>query len=76
MKQRRFSVSTLLLVAVTTAAAACLGQSIEPFSHEMAAQFVFILKNLGFKYVTLDCEGYRSGSMNAVLPIESIKMAE
>ncbi|MCE0521286.1 MAG: ATP-dependent sacrificial sulfur transferase LarE [Methylacidiphilales bacterium] len=25
------------------------------------------LKELGFHYVTLDCEGYRSGSMNAVL---------
>jgi pyridinium-3,5-biscarboxylic acid mononucleotide sulfurtransferase len=28
---------------------------------------------LGFKYVTLDCEGYRSGSMNAVLPVEAIR---
>ena len=46
------------------------------FSSKMALQFVSIFKNLGFKYVTLDCEGYRSGSMNAVLPIESIKMAE
>lgn len=26
----------------------------------------------GFLYVTLDTEGYRSGSMNAVLPLESI----
>jgi hypothetical protein len=25
--------------------------------------------------VTLDCEGYRSGSMNAVLPIEQIRVA-
>ena len=24
----------------------------------------------GFRYVTLDCEGYRSGSMNEVLPVE------
>jgi uncharacterized protein len=46
------------------------------FSPKMAPQFVSIFKNLGFKYVTLDCEGYRSGSMNAVLPIESIRMAE
>ena len=28
---------------------------------------------LGFKYVTLDCEGYRSGSMNAILPAEAIR---
>ena len=42
---------------------------------EMAARFVPIFKRLGFKYVTLDCEGYRSGSMNAVLPIEQIRKA-
>lgn len=45
------------------------------FVPEMAAQLVPVFKKLGFKYVTLDCEGYRSGSMNAVLPIENIKMA-
>jgi uncharacterized protein len=28
------------------------------------------LKEAGFKYVTLDCSGFRSGSMNAVLPVE------
>ena len=28
------------------------------------------LKNLGFTYVTLDLQGYRTGSMNEVLPIE------
>ncbi len=31
------------------------------------------LKSLGFRYVTLDLEGFRSGSMNQVLPPESIK---
>jgi uncharacterized protein len=46
------------------------------FSPKMASQFLSIFKNLGFKYVTLDCEGYRPGSMNAVLPIESIRMAK
>jgi pyridinium-3,5-biscarboxylic acid mononucleotide sulfurtransferase len=45
------------------------------FSPEMAARLVPIFKKLGFKYVTLDCEGYRSGSMNAVLSIENIKTA-
>jgi len=44
-------------------------------SRQMAAQLVPIFKRLGFKYVTLDCEGYRSGSMNAVLPVEDIKVA-
>jgi uncharacterized protein len=36
---------------------------------EMAGQFTAIFKNLGFKYVTLDLEGYRQGSMNEVLKI-------
>jgi len=45
------------------------------FTPETAARLVPIFKKLGFKYVTLDCEGYRSGSMNAVLPIEQIRMA-
>jgi len=34
----------------------------------MAAQFTTIFKALGFKFVTLDLEGFRSGSMNALLP--------
>jgi len=46
------------------------------FVPEMAARLVPIFKKLGFKYVTLDCEGYRSGSMNAVLPIEQIRTAK
>jgi len=46
------------------------------FIPEMAAQLVPIFKKLGFKYVTLDCEGYRSGSMNVVLPIEQIRLAK
>ena len=28
------------------------------------------LKQIGFKYVTLDCGGFRSGSMNAILPAD------
>ena len=34
---------------------------------EMAAAFAAIFKPLGFLYVTLDLEGYRQGSLNAVL---------
>ena len=34
----------------------------------MAAEFARIFKTLGFKFVTLDLEGFRSGSMNALLP--------
>jgi pyridinium-3,5-biscarboxylic acid mononucleotide sulfurtransferase len=36
-------------------------------SSEVAAQFTAIFKPLGFHYVTLDLEGYRQGSLNAVL---------
>lgn len=36
---------------------------------EMASRFTRIFKELGFTYVTLDLEGFRSGSMNAVLPV-------
>ena len=32
------------------------------------------LKSLGFKFVSLDLEGFRSGSMNAVLAVESLKI--
>ena len=34
---------------------------------DMARQFTAIFKPLGFHYVTLDLEGYRQGSLNAVL---------
>jgi uncharacterized protein len=34
---------------------------------EMAGRFTAIFKPLGFKYVTLDLEGYRQGSLNEVL---------
>lgn len=37
-------------------------------SPAVAAQFAAIFKALGFKFVTLDLEGFRSGSMNALLP--------
>ncbi len=39
----------------------------------MAAQFTAIFKQLGFQFVTLDLEGFRSGSMNALLPIEQLR---
>jgi len=42
-------------------------------SPEMAAEFTRILKGLGFTYVTLDLEGFRSGSMNAVLPAKVLE---
>jgi pyridinium-3,5-biscarboxylic acid mononucleotide sulfurtransferase len=37
---------------------------------EMASEFTRIFKALGFKFVTLDLEGFRSGSMNTLLAAE------
>ena len=39
-------------------------------SPEMAAEFTRIFKALRFKFVTLDLEGFRSGSMNTLLAAE------
>jgi uncharacterized protein len=39
-------------------------------SMEMLDQITAALKLAGFQYVTLDCAGFRSGSMNVVLPVE------
>jgi uncharacterized protein len=41
-------------------------------SPAMAAEFSRIFKGLGFKFVTLDLEGFRSGSMNSLLPAEAL----
>jgi pyridinium-3,5-biscarboxylic acid mononucleotide sulfurtransferase len=43
----------------------------ETFRRELAAYF----KSLGFKYVAVDLEGFRSGSLNAVLPTELLQIA-
>jgi uncharacterized protein len=37
---------------------------------EMMDSISAALRQAGFQYVTLDCAGFRSGSMNAVLPVE------
>jgi len=42
------------------------------FTSAMAAEFSRIFKALGFKFVTLDLEGFRSGSMNSVLSVEQL----
>jgi uncharacterized protein len=41
----------------------------------MAAEFTRTFKALGFKFVTLDLEGFRSGSMNSLLPTEQLLRA-
>ncbi len=42
---------------------------------EMARRFTSIFKSLGFKYITLDLEGYRQGSLNEVLNLSSVSPA-
>ena len=37
---------------------------------EMLDSITAALKQAGFQYVTLDCSGFRSGSLNAILPAE------
>jgi uncharacterized protein len=39
-------------------------------SDEVRENIVDQLKRLGFAYITLDLQGYRTGSMNEVLPVE------
>jgi uncharacterized protein len=41
-------------------------------SPSMADELTRIFKTLGFKFVTLDLEGFRSGSMNSLLPLEQL----
>jgi len=54
-------------VARIEAALDVLQQFTDPqFRREVVDYF----KSLGFKYVSLDLEGFRSGSLNAVLPVE------
>ncbi len=40
---------------------------------EMAREFTRVFKALGFKFVTLDLEGFRSGSMNQLLTTEELQ---
>ena len=44
-------------------------------SPDMLATFSRLFKEIGFLYVTLDCEGFRSGSMNAALAPEILAHA-
>ena len=41
-------------------------------TEEMAREFTATFKTLGFKFVTLDLEGFRSGSMNQLLTAEEL----
>jgi uncharacterized protein len=50
-------------------------EMVRAMTAEMAVEFSRIFKKLGFKFVTLDLEGFRSGSMNALLTPEQIGRA-
>ena len=39
-------------------------------SVSMMKAMAAVIRAAGFQYVTLDCAGYRTGSMNEVLPVE------
>ena len=40
---------------------------------EMLDAITAALKQAGFQYVTLDCVGFRSGSLNEILPVEVLQ---
>jgi uncharacterized protein len=42
---------------------------------EQRAAIVAKLRELGFRYITLDLEGFRSGSLNAALPLVELRVA-
>ncbi len=42
------------------------------FSSELGSQIVREVKEAGFRFVALDLEGYRSGSMNSLLPVRDL----
>jgi len=44
-------------------------------SMAMLDEITAALRALGFRYITLDTQGYRSGSMNEVLPISAVAAA-
>ena len=43
-----------------------------PLREELLAE----LRAAGFRYATLDLAGFRSGSLNEVLPVESLRVLE
>jgi uncharacterized protein len=43
---------------------------------EVRGELVGAFRALGFKFITLDLEGFRSGSLNAVIPLESLQLTK
>ncbi len=48
------------------------GELSRALSLDMLERITFAVKKAGFTYVSLDTEGYRSGSMNAILPVSAL----
>jgi uncharacterized protein len=42
----------------------------EPFREQLASK----LRSLGFKFATVDLEGFRSGSLNTLVPVEQLQL--
>jgi pyridinium-3,5-biscarboxylic acid mononucleotide sulfurtransferase len=42
---------------------------------EVRGELVKAFRALGFKFVTLDLEGFRSGSLNALIPLDNLRLA-
>jgi uncharacterized protein len=47
-----------------------------PLVIEHRERIVRRLKNLGYRYVTIDLAGFRSGSMNEAIPLQTVGSAE
>jgi uncharacterized protein len=41
---------------------------------EVSRELVPAFRALGFKFVTLDLEGFRSGSLNTLVPVELLQV--
>jgi uncharacterized protein len=41
-------------------------------SLELRSELISLFRTLGFKFITLDLEGFRSGSLNSVIPVEHL----
>lgn len=39
---------------------------------ELRGELISVFRTLGFKFVTLDLEGFRSGSLNSIIPVEDL----
>lgn len=52
-----------------------LSELVRVVDPQLRAELVEYFKSLGFKSVTLDLEGFRSGSMNALLAVDILKLS-